>query len=509
MRLFSTFFVLFSVLLVTLFFYSPAVYFEFLGYDDHYFLLKNPVFRSAPPEAFFWGLQNTVMQNWIPLVLASFSFDYMIFGLSSAGFHTTNILIHSFNTVLLTVIFYQFLTLTNFWKSRQVTKTATLMCCAFGAVLWGLHPLRVESVVWIASRKDVLFMFFFLCGIIFYLRYISRNIISSSQKGTWENPYYLAAYGLFFLACLAKGMAVVFPVVISLIDYTLTSKSLWRSFLSKWFWYLTSIIFSLIQIVTRPENLPSTGELSVITRIINSLSGYGFYLEKTFFPAGLCPIYFYEAHQNTYIAYILTTAIGAFLLLLFLFCWGNRFVKATVLFYVMTSLPVIGIIQAWIQEYADRFSYLPTIVFYLWIPVAMIAALTHFSRDKSHDHKVPWVWVGAGALIILCALGTSRQMWVWENTYSLWERQMEIRPHQKIAMTLGNHAMSKEAYNRAVGYYTIGHQLYPEKGLFLPMLGMAIDMRDNPSRVKKEFVESLIELPQFDEEPDLILPRKK
>ncbi len=497
-----------GVLLVTLVYYSPAVYFEFLGFDDYAFILKNPVLKNTPAEAFLWGLQNTVMQNWIPLVLASFSLDYTLFGFSSVGFHFTNILIHALNTALLTVVFYQFLTLTNFWKTRQVSEITTLLCCAFGAVLWGLHPLRVESVVWISSRKDVLFMFFFLCGIIFYLKYTAQNNALPAKRASWENPLYLAAYSLFFFACLAKGMAVVFPVVISLIDYTLMKKGLFHSFLSKWFWYLTSIIFSFIQIITRPDTLPSAETLSMTTRIINSLSGYGFYIEKTFFPVGLVPIYFYEAHQNTYLSYILITAIGAFFLLLFLLLRGNRFVKATVLFFVITSLPIIGIIQTWIQEYADRFSYLPTIVFYLWIPVAMIAALSRLSV-KGQSHKAFWIWAGTGVLIIFCALGTSRQIWVWENTYSLWERQMETRPNPTIAMTLGNYAMSKEAYHRAVIYYTIGHQLYPENGLFLPMIRTATNLRDNPSRDKKEFLDRIFHLPKFDEDQDLTLPLKR
>jgi hypothetical protein len=199
-----------AVALLTLLVYLPALQNEFVDWDDNVYIFDNPYIRSLDMAFFKWAFWGFHAANWHPLTWASHALDYAVWGLNPLGHHLTSISLHALNTFLVVALVTRLLDAYNTKQNRPaLNDRMVLIAAATTGLLFGLHPVHVESVAWVSERKDVLCALFFLLSLLSYLSYVSSN----TQKT------YLLSLGFFVLALLSKPMAVTLPVVLLILDW--------------------------------------------------------------------------------------------------------------------------------------------------------------------------------------------------------------------------------------------------------------------------------------------------
>jgi tetratricopeptide (TPR) repeat protein len=431
--------------------------------------------------------------NWHPLTSLSHAIDYALWGFNPFGYHLTNIIFHSLNTLfvflLAILLMVKASAVNSIPRSPQtplLISTKALIAASMTALLFALHPLQVESVAWIAERKNVLCTFFVLLTLLSYLMYISA--VYPTSRRMW----FISCLFLFLFALMSKPMAVTLPMVLLILDgYPLKRIhfSLRKStsvLLEKIPFFILSIFDSLITILMQHNagSLKSLDQIHLISRLFNAISTLVFYLEKTFFPAKLVPFYpLASAVDRSYVAYLFS---GIVVLVITGFClWRAQ--KRTYLFltvwlyYVVTLLPMIGIIQVGDQAAADRYTYLANVSIFFLVGLATVwvfekISLTNYSKLL-------------GRLVFLLILGgffllanlTVNQIKIWRNPESLWRYVSSNYPnsvpfsHYNLGIALfqkGNIDEAISAYKRTItidpryekAYFSLGYA-YARKGM--------------------------------------------
>jgi len=403
--------------------FDPALRCDFVSYDDPSYVTRNEHVRTGfSLKNFRWALRTTEMGYWHPMAWLSHMLDVEIHGLEPQGHHLTSILIHGLNTSIL------FLLLT--------TATRSILPPLFAALLFGLHPLRVESVVWIAERKDVLSAFFLLLSLAAYGRYATKD----------ERGAYYASLAFFLLGLMSKPMLVTFGLLLFLVDLWPLGRKLpptaskgetpvlWglrfiRSslFFEKIPFLLLAGISSLAAVVgqVRSHNLATLSDVPLADRLLNASRSYALYIGKTVWPDPLAFFYPFEPPG--------LRSIVAILLLLGLTVAAFRFQKKTPwftagwLWYLVSLLPVSGLLQVGHQAMADRYTYIPH------MGLLTLAAWS-FSRFFSHKHlRYPALLLLSG-IVLLAGIRTRKQISVWENSFSLYSHALAVIPDNALAM---------------------------------------------------------------------------
>ena len=362
------------LILVTLACYSPVLRCGFINYDDPAFFTENiHVQAGLTWNSLAWAFRLGEGDYWHPLTWLSYMVDVELFGKGPVGPHFTNLLLHGLNTALLFILLIRMTGAR--WRSAMV------------AGLFALHPLRVESVAWVTERKDVLSAFFGLLSLIFYARY-ARLKTNDRQPATGN---YLMSLFLFACGLMSKAMLVTWPFVMLLLDYwplnrmsgvtsykssftlqaTSTSRLspfdprlLWRLTLEKSPFFALSLMSGMITVLTAKKSMTPIGELSVTSRIENAFVSYGRYLGKTLWPVHLA-VYYPLNHWSW------MQVIGAVILVVGLcvavLSLGRRrpYLPVGWFWFLITLSLVIGVIQVCDQSIADRFTYVPSIGFFL------------------------------------------------------------------------------------------------------------------------------------------------
>jgi Tfp pilus assembly protein PilF len=412
--------------------YSPVRHHEFLNWDDLTYVEGNDHVKGGlTREGIAWAFTSSYSANWHPLTWLSHMVDCQLFGLNAGAHHLVNVAFHVINTLLL----FGFLRAATgaLWRSSLV------------AALFALHPLHVESVAWLAERKDMLSTFFFLLTLIAYVRYVK----SVESPGSRERPAvsgrrtrlsYCMVLVLFALGLMSKPMLVTLPFVLLLLDYwplhrfqlaTLNSQlaTLWPLLREKIpFFALTIASCILTYLAQQKSGAVATFEMVPFgLRIENALVAYVEYLSKFFWPAELSPLYPHPDHSEWW------QVAGAFALLAFLTAgvWRERlrFPCALTgwLWFLGTLAPVIGIVQVGSQAFADRYTYIPLIgimIAVVWSG-AYFVVLSPWSVVRS-----PW-FVAVACSVILMALAclTRQQLAFWSTTQTLFRRALALAPN--------------------------------------------------------------------------------
>ena len=368
--------------LVTLLVYLPATSYQFINYDDRLYVTENPIVNSGLTWAGVkWAFAGFHVSNWHPLTWLSHMIDCDLFRLNPAGPHLVNILFHAVNTALLFALVFRL--------------TRKPWPAAFVAALFAWHPLHVESVAWIAERKDVLSTFFSLLTLLSYARYVQENHRSS----LWF------ALLFFALALLSKPMPVTLPLVMLLVDYwplnrfsagkgqsdspaaPTTRPSIadhWRSiFVEKWPFFLLSAVLCIITFLAQRQSaVASLAHVPLGLRLENVLTAYAAYLWKMVWPVDLAILYPLHGH----IPWPLVAESAVFLAGVSMIVWRERKISPWLivgwLWFLVTLLPVIGLVQAGAQRMADRYSYFPLIGIFLAIAFSAQAAAVRFVFKK-------------------------------------------------------------------------------------------------------------------------------
>jgi len=402
--------------------YLPVTGYQFVEYDDNQYVTANPrVQAGLTPGGVAWAFTSIgYASNWHPLAWLSHMLDVELFGLSAGGHHLTSLLLHLASTVLL----FLFL----------VRSTGARGPSAFAAALFALHPLHVESVAWVAERKDVLAAFFWFLTMAAWLGWLRR-------PGPGR---YLLAVFVFALALLSKPMAVTLPFALLLIDWWPLGRlparagagslaALPRLVVEKVPLFALAAASGWLTWLAQRRG-GSVVEIELIPfgqRAVNAVVSYGRYVQKMFWPTGLAPFYPYPAHSWSQMiqgeavlsGLAIATATAAAI------ATARRIPCLAVgwFWYLGTLVPVIGLVQVGMQSHADRYTYIPLVG--LFILAGFGSARLARSRPAAR------FVAGAAAILLTAALAvaTRVQTGVWRDSVTLFERILRVNPDDERA----------------------------------------------------------------------------
>lgn len=402
--------------------FSGAFGHEFVSWDDHIYVYENPLILN-PTAASFKTLGSQVISlNYHPITMWSLWLNAALFGTGAKSFIVTNVLLHWINAGLLCWLVWLL-------TGRQFRSVALLT-----ALLFAIHPLRAESVVWVSERKDVLYVLFFLAGCIYYWRYLE------TQRSTklW------IALIFMLLSCLSKGVAVVFPLVCLLLDYWHGRRLEAKMLLEKIPFFAFSLLFGLIALDVQQGGdfhgmLSLAGEkakaLSSVFGLDKKLlfAGYGYmmYFVKTFLPLELCTFYPYPTEVQLQGGAFIGGAIFM-LTTLALAVWAARRVKVLSFglgWVFATVILVLQFVSVGVVIMADRYFYLPSAgVFFM----LTYAAEVYFLKDKPALRNAWWAIVGLFAA--WCLWLSRAQTKTWKNSETLWQHVLRYYPAEDQAL---------------------------------------------------------------------------
>jgi tetratricopeptide (TPR) repeat protein len=455
------------VALITILVYLPALQNDFVNWDDGKYVYENPNIRSFGFNSLQWMLTTFHAGNWHPLTWLSHAIDYALWSLNPMGHHLMSVIFHGLNTFLVIILITHLINLTGKDKHNQKT---SLIAGAITGLLFGLHPLHVESVAWVSERKDVLYAFFFLLSIYMYIKYVS------AEQGR-KVLFYGLCLGFFILSLMSKPMAVTLPVVLIILDFFPLGRLDFKSgliskrkvLMEKVPFFGLSLASSAITIMAQQVGgaIKSINSIGIEDRMLIALRGLVSYLYKMLWPKDLSPIYPYPTKISFFMFEYIASVI--FILVITLFCiysWKKqKFWLSIWTYYLITLFPVLGIIQVGEQAAADRYTYLPSLGPFLLIGMG-IARLTGRIIRKDHGLDFRNLFaifaVAAGALVLLAGL-TINQTKVWKDSETLWKRNLKLYPDTSFQAynNLGLVYKSQGLIDEAIRRYKTAIQMNP------------------------------------------------
>ncbi|MGD0650480.1 MAG: tetratricopeptide repeat protein, partial [Verrucomicrobiia bacterium] len=410
-------------LLATIIAHVRGLHGQFLEWDDYAHITQNPVIRTLTPENLRTIFTGYTAKLYLPLTWFSFAIDYQIWGRDPFGYHFTNLLLHVANTLLVLVLVYRVVAANLIRGSipdgrESVSRLQELPApvAVLTAAIFGVHPLRVESVAWVTERKDVLFAFFYLLALLAHLRWLTSG----------RRAAYWGCLLLFIASALSKSTAVTLPLVLVLFDW------FWKRRVALWEkapHFAVSLIISAATFVAQSsgagETVAGTGVIPFWAR--TGLVGYCslFYVKKFFWPFHLSAIYpSFEDFDWTPLCAAAYLA-GFFAVFAAAFAVRRRAPAAlpSWLFYLVTLSPTIGLIPVGVHIVADRFTYLPLLGLALPVSIGLVTLANRTGAARVAAATVVVAWL-AGLTFL-----SARRSAEWTNTETLFQSALEEDPH--------------------------------------------------------------------------------
>ena len=488
------------VALVSLF--AFVVYLPALGngfvYDDHFYVVDNEFLRTFDRSFLVWIITNSYEGNWHPLTWMSHAADYAVWGLNPLGHHLTNLLFHAVNTALVMLLVISLVRTGGKGFHRKsgeaVSDRGILTAAGVAGMLFGIHPLHVESVAWVAERKDLLCAMFFLLSMTQYVRYAGYRV-SEAYPGKFfsrfTNKYYLSTFLFFFLALLSKPMAVTLPLVLLLLDWHPFGRihSL-GDFLSALYEKIPFIAMSfgssIITLIAQSHGgaMPAADFAPAGVRAFVIMKSYVVYLMKMLVPLNLLPLYPYP--QNiSWVEYVLPFLILAGLTGTCLYLSAVRRQKlwlAIWIYYLMTLIPVIGIVQVGEQSMADRYTYIPSIGLFLLIGMGAGWVAERAAVAANKPRRIIGILAAVIAMLtIVLSFLTIRQIRIWKSDIDLWTYTIEqgsVRhyiPYYNRAtfyLSSGRPDKAVSDFNNAAALKPSWYAIYNNRGLAYDRLNL-------------------------------------
>jgi len=487
-----------ALALVTFGVYLPVGGHDFVNYDDYLYVTKNPqIIKGVNPDSIGWALTSTYASNWHPVTWISHMLDCQLFGMKAGAHHLVSVLFHTANVVFLLLV----LTL----------MTGALGRSAMVAGLFALHPTHVESVAWIAERKDVLSACFLLLTLLFYIRYLER-------PRPWR---YAAAMGCFALGLMSKPMLVTLPFVLLLLDIwplrratipfsspgetgfgkkvpsqkkakkkTVSPTPLpWRQLiLEKWPFFLLSLASSIATLIAQKQGgaVMPLDRLSLSERVGNAIVSYVRYVFKLVWPSHLSVYY---PHLEGWAPW---QVIGALLLLaavsflIFYFARSRPFLLVGWLWFLGMLVPVIGLVQVGGQSMADRYTYVPSIgLFIVFVWGAYDLCRPGYTRDR----LLP---VAGVALLAVGAFLTFLQLRHWRDSETLFRHALAVSHNNAVAHNnLGVYLTRTERNDEAVEHFRQAIRVEPRHAGARNNLGDLLAGKGKLEEARKLITEAL------------------
>lgn len=467
-----------SVAAITFLVYLPALQNDFINWDDDLYVVDNIHIRSLDAAFVKWIFLDFYGAYWAPLTWVSHAVDYALWGLNPTGHHLTNNVLHAINSFLVVLLAMR---LVEAWEQRRrirneaafFTDGMVLMAGGAAGLLFGLHPLHVESAAWIAERKDLLCALFFLMSIMAYLAFLADAKGEKTVVARLTDKYYIAAAGLFVLALFSKPMAVSLPAVLLILDWypfgRIRSLRTFRTAVAEKLPFVALSLASSIVIFMAHRAqaaMASVVDIAVSTRLLVAAHSLLAYIGKMVWPVNLVPYYPYPANAvvrspEYFLSLILVVVISAV-------CVGiankRKYLPAVWGYYVVTLLPVLGLVQVGPQEMADRFTYLPSIGPFL---ILGTAAAVMYKKAGEAGRRTQGIRAAltliAAAVCLGMAFLTIAQIGIWKNGITLWSSVIEREP-VRAYIAYNNRGVSFEKagqFERAIEDYTKTITLHP------------------------------------------------
>ena len=434
--------ILFIISMIT---YSPMVKNDFIKtWDDGVYVIDNNMLHDVSwkglTNIFRYGdeFQKTT-NNYHPLTVLSLAFNYQASGLSPISYHVNNMILHGINVVL-AFLFVYLLCRRRIWPA------------VITGLLFAVHPMHIESVAWISERKDVLYTFFFLSGLIAYLKYLE------DQK-FWKLGVALL---LFLLSCLSKAMAVPFPLILLLIDYFQRRRLSWRLCLEKIPFFILALIIGLMSVHLQSTSAINKFEtFTFYQRIMHASYGFNNYILNFIYPSGLSAFYPYPAITPSGLL-PLTFRIAPYICLVVagLLGWAStrkeeipRAFVFGILFYFLTIVLVLQFLSVGKAIMADRYTYIP------YLGLAFFPGIV---TDYYIQKKSPLKFIGIGLVTIILIMSiifsflTHERTKVWKNDITLWSDALQQYPDGRMNFIYEKRAkeyLDKDQYEAALADY--------------------------------------------------------
>jgi len=447
--------------ILTLLLYWPATHADFINYDDPDYVTTNPaVLGGLTLNHIAWAFTTSDTANWHPLTWLSLMLDATLFGPQSAGFHFTNVALHALNAVLL---FGLLLRLTGArWRSALV------------AALFAWHPLHVESVAWVAERKDVLSTCLGFLALWFYLGYTKSRDGSALPAGR-SRVFYGLSLLVYALGLLSKPMVVTWPCVWLLLDFWPLNRfqpgRAWPLVREKIPFFALAGAASVVTFLVQHHGgaLADLAGVPFDLRLENALISYVRYLEKLFWPSGLAVFYPYPPSWPLALALLAAVALAGVTTLFWIRRRHEPFLLVGWLWFVGMLVPVIGLVQAGQQSLADRYTYLPSVGLLILL-VWGAHALTRRSRPA-----ILLAGVVAAASLVLCLVLTRQQLACWQNSETLFRHALAVTQSNYIAHNhLGIYLFDQGHTDAAIQEYQSALDLQPTDAEAHNNLGVAL-----------------------------------
>ncbi len=422
--------------LLTLLLYLPVWQHGFIVYDDSLYVTENRMVQDGLSWAGVkWAFTTLHASNWHPVTWLSHMLDWELFGANAGAHHLVNVLCHVANTVLLFLLLCRM--------------TVSLWASALVAALFAWHPLHVESVAWIAERKDLLCAFFGLLALHGYVLF--------ARNGDWRAYFYSLL--CFALGLMAKPMLVTLPFVFLLLDYWPLKRAhhLLRLAMEKWPFFLLTVVSCVITVIAqREEAMVDLERQPLSARVANAVVAYATYLTKTVWPSDLAIIYPLDRQIPPWHVALSATV----LLVISVFAWRWRSSRP----YLLTGwlwllgmlVPVIGLVQVGRQAAADRYTYLPLIGVFIGMSLGATEAAVRLRLNTTMRIAV------AVSILLGCLVATSRQLAYWQDSKALFAHAVAVTQENAVArLNLGVAFEQAGQTNEALAQYRESLRINP------------------------------------------------
>jgi hypothetical protein len=463
--------------------YAPVRQYAFVNTDDGVYVTANAtVLQGLSWSNVRWALTDARVPYWHPLTYLSHMLDVQLYGVNAGGHHVTSVILHIASTVLL---FGLLLEMTGgFWKS------------AVAAGLFALHPLRVESVAWIAERKDVLSTFFWIATTWAYVRWVRRP----------APKRYALVVVLFGLGLMAKPMIVTLPFALLLLDYWPLGRTALPTrgsrgqrvglgaLVKEKIPLFVLAAFASLATLGAQQDVGAVNSLEAISlrlRVANAVQSYVAYLGDSFWPARLAALYPYPTAVAVGPLLIALLVLGAVTALVVVMRRQRPYLLVGWLWYLGTLLPVIGLIQVGPQARADRFTYVPAIGLVLMVVWGVADVAQRFSKRQLILTPL------AVAALVACTLVSIRQVRPWRDSIALWEHTLAVTRDNGVAHY--NYGMALTTAGRgddAIRQLREAVRLEPDFAFAHERLGLALGRRGDHAGAAVELKEVVRIMPE-------------
>ena len=435
-------------------------------WDDHIALVENPHYRGLSLSNLHWMFTTSLNANYHPIAWLTLGFDYLVWGMNPVGYHLTNLLLHLVNACLF------FLLLAALLKSAPragedrpdpwVQRGALA-----GALLFAIHPLRVETVSWVSTRGDLVCAFFLLLTVLAYLK------MTRAGQGTKQRQWLLLSLLLFTLSLLSRAWGITLPVVLLMVDVyplrriragTLRAKEARALFLEKIPFCLLAVGAAIAALLAKQVAMVGMSQHGILDRIVQSAYGLAFYPFKTILPIRLSPFYALESDFDPLAPRYLIGALaaGAITILVVAVARRRPWAMTAWFCYAVTVSPLLGLVQSGPQIAADRYTYLACMPFAVLCGAAVVRLWNRMSSGPA-GVRMGYLLGSGFVLYLLCMFILSTfQIRIWRDDRSRLDQIIHLNPADAAShYERGLVRMKKGDFSGAIGDYTSAIRLDP------------------------------------------------